>query len=80
MMICGPFFVAAKHILVLIMNYAYDYFDNGKPIPELGRDLYWNLAEDVERFGNPFRTGGPNSFFDWLNTESGVPPEFQPTE
>ena len=60
--------------------YAYDYFDNGKPIPELARDLYWNLAEDVERFGDPFRTGGPNSFFDWLNPESGVPPEFQPAE
>jgi hypothetical protein len=60
--------------------YAYDYFDNGVPIPDAVRDLYWTLGENVERFGNPFQTADPNSFFQWLKTESDIPLEFQPAE
>jgi hypothetical protein len=46
--------------------YAYDRFDNDVPIPELVRELYGSLGDDVVRFGDPFRTAGPDSFFNWL--------------
>lgn len=46
--------------------YAFDYFDNGVPIPDLARELYRMLGDDVARFGDPFRTAGSDSFFHWL--------------
>jgi hypothetical protein len=47
-------------------SYAYDYFDNGVPIPDLARELYRNLGEEVRHFGDPFETAGSASFFQWL--------------
>jgi hypothetical protein len=47
--------------------YAYDYFDNGVPIPDLARELYRDLGEEVQRFGDPFRTNGTDSYYHWLN-------------
>jgi hypothetical protein len=46
--------------------YAYDRFDNGVQIPELVRELYTSLGDEVARFGDPFRTAQPDSFFNWL--------------
>ena len=46
--------------------YAYDRFDNGVPIPDLARELYRNLGAAVDRFADPFRTAGSDSYFSWL--------------
>lgn len=46
--------------------YAYGAFDNGVPIPNLARQLYVELGDTVEPFGDPFRTAG-DSYFTWLN-------------
>src|SRR2546423_21725 len=46
--------------------YAYDQFDNGVPIPDLARELYRNLGDEILRFGDPFLTDGANTFFHWL--------------
>ena len=46
--------------------YAYDSFRNGVPVPELARDLYTELGDDVDTFGDPFATGA-GSFYAWLN-------------
>ncbi len=46
--------------------YAYDSFANGMPVPELARDLYAELGDAAERFGDPFETGA-GSFYAWLN-------------
>jgi hypothetical protein len=45
--------------------YAYRCFDNGVAIPDVARDIYAGLS-DAERFGDPFETQGPTSFFRWL--------------
>ena len=45
--------------------YAYQCFDNDVAIPEIVRDIYAGLP-DAERFGDPFETQGPTSFFRWL--------------
>ena len=48
--------------------YAWARFDNGAPIPPLARELYRGLdAAAAQRFGDPFATAGPESFFTWLN-------------
>lgn len=52
--------------------YAYGVFDNGVPIPDVAREIYRGLGDGVERFGDPFRTGG-GSYFDWLNQPSDGP-------
>jgi hypothetical protein len=46
--------------------YAYDRFENGVQIPELVRDLYTDLGEAADRFGDPFSTAA-GSFYAWLN-------------
>jgi hypothetical protein len=48
-----------------IWPYAYRCFDNGVAIPDVARDIYAGLS-DAERFGDPFETQGPTSFFRWL--------------
>lgn len=53
--------------------YAYDFFDNGVPIPDLARELYSTLGDNVERFGNPFRTAASDSYFHWLNEPTAIP-------
>lgn len=47
--------------------YAYGSFANGIPIPDVARLLYLQLADAVERFGDPFQTTGADSYFEWLN-------------
>jgi hypothetical protein len=47
--------------------YAYASWDNSVPIPDVVRDLYHDLGNKVERFGDPFATAGADSFFRWLN-------------
>jgi hypothetical protein len=60
-----------------IWPYAYDYFDNGVPISDSAREQYRNLGDEVERFGDPFRTAGPDSYFHWLEAKEGaIPPAF----
>lgn len=46
--------------------YAWERFDNGVVVPEVARRIYANLGESTARFGDPLRTGGPQSFFAWL--------------
>lgn len=47
--------------------YAYGIFDNGVKIPGIIRQFYLGLMEQGKKFGNPFITTGPDSFFEWLN-------------
>jgi hypothetical protein len=49
--------------------YAYGSFANGVAIPAVARQLYLQLGDAVERFGDPFRTSGPDSYFRWLNEQ-----------
>jgi hypothetical protein len=51
--------------------YSYRAFDNGVPIPDIARSLYLELGDDVDRFGDPFQTTRPNSYFRWLNEPAG---------
>jgi hypothetical protein len=46
--------------------YAYGTFDDDVPVPDAARDLYLTLG-DTERFGDPLRTTGPDSYVRWLN-------------
>jgi glycosyltransferase involved in cell wall biosynthesis len=55
-------FVEARH-----WPYRFATFDNGVPIPLAARHLYLRLGDRARRFGNPFDTAGPRSFFGWLN-------------
>jgi hypothetical protein len=50
--------------------YAYGHFDNGVPIPHVARQIFRDL-EDVARFGDPFETYRPDSFFNWINRSEG---------
>jgi len=46
--------------------YAYSNFDNEIGVHPVMRQLYLGLGEaEKNRFGNPFRAIGTNSFFDW---------------
>ena len=47
--------------------YAYRCFDNGVAIPRAVRQLYRDLGNSAERFGDPCRAGGTDSYFRWLN-------------
>lgn len=46
--------------------YAWQTFDNGVTIPDIARNEYRDLGAEVERFGDPFDTGRPGNFFEWL--------------
>jgi len=46
--------------------YGFDHFDNGVPIPEIARQLYREENRIAERFIDPFRTAGRNTFYSWL--------------
>lgn len=48
--------------------YTFAEFDNGIKIPDLARKIYWRLT-NPDFFGNPFKTSGTNSFFQWLTSE-----------
>jgi hypothetical protein len=47
--------------------YAYGFFDNGVPVPDVARSIYLGLGEDVERFGDPLRSASRESYFSWLS-------------
>ena len=46
--------------------YVYGTFDSGAPVPDVARNLYLTMR-DPERFGDPLRTDGPDSYLRWLN-------------
>jgi hypothetical protein len=51
--------------------YSYNFFDNGVEIPDRARRVYWELGNEVKRFGNPFETSKRNSFYEYyLSTVS----------
>jgi hypothetical protein len=50
------------------LAYAWDFFDNGERIPYAARRLYRELGGEARRFGDPFQTGGGNSFYAWLRS------------
>lgn len=56
-------------------EYGFERFDNGIRVHPILRQIYLNLSrEQRQRFGNPFATGGEESFLDWAtrpDTESG---------
>lgn len=45
--------------------YAYGCFDNGVAVPDAARQAYRQLGEGAGRFGDPFETASPDSFFHW---------------
>ena len=47
--------------------YAYGCFDNGVPIPFAARQLYRDLGDEADRFGDPFETAARGSFLKWIN-------------
>jgi hypothetical protein len=51
--------------------YVWNQFSNGIPIPPVVRAIYLELGEQVEVFGDPFRTDAPGSFFNWLVEPAG---------
>jgi hypothetical protein len=55
--------------------YAYDRFDNGVPITPAAREAYRRLGDASQRFGDPFATGAPGSFYQWFRDRFPVEPE-----
>jgi hypothetical protein len=53
--------------------YTFGSFDNGEPIADAVRVLHRELGEEADRFGDPYRTDGPDSFFHWLAGTSHTP-------
>lgn len=49
--------------------YAWQSFDNGVSIPDIARTIYRDMGASVERFGDPFRADGVDSFFEWLRDD-----------
>lgn len=49
-----------------IWPYSYGFFDNNKRIRDIDRRKYWAMGEKVEKFGNPFKTKGLRSFYEYL--------------
>jgi hypothetical protein len=43
--------------------YAFGRFDNGVPIPDVVRRLYWELGNAVAQFADPFETAPSRSFW-----------------
>lgn len=59
--------------------YAFARFDNGVAIPAAARALFLDLGEEGRRrFGDPFATAGPGSFFAWLNQPADGAPRRPP--
>jgi glycosyltransferase involved in cell wall biosynthesis len=51
--------------------YAFDKFDNGVTVPHVARSLYSQLSrEEMQRFGNPFSTSRPYSYYSWINQQA----------
>ncbi|MGH7263835.1 MAG: glycosyltransferase, partial [Candidatus Rokuibacteriota bacterium] len=50
--------------------YPFERFDNGVPIPLEVRRCYRALGSGAARFGDPFVTAAPGSFWDWAREEA----------
>jgi hypothetical protein len=48
--------------------YAFDRFDNGVQIPHTARRKFREMGREANRFGDPFITEPPGSYYRWLNT------------
>lgn len=46
--------------------YAWGCYDDGVPVKDAHRRAYWQMGEEVERFGDPLETRGRPSFRSWL--------------
>jgi hypothetical protein len=59
------------------LPYAYAAFDNGVVVPQVARAMYAELGEETDRFGDPFATSGPDSYYAWLQQDAaaGAPAE-----
>jgi hypothetical protein len=57
---------AAEHDVARAWPYAYEQFDNGVVVPDAVRRLHAELGDGARRFGDPFATAGPDSFWGWL--------------
>ncbi|HEY0512491.1 MAG TPA: glycosyltransferase, partial [Thermoanaerobaculia bacterium] len=59
-----------------VQDYPYQYgrFDNGVPVPEVSRGALRQVDPEGKRWPDPFSTGGPDSFFDWLRQPAGDSP------
>ncbi len=62
----GAEVLAAGWVEAQLRPYAFGSFDNGVPIADAARAVHRDLGEEADRFGDPFRTDGPESFFHWL--------------
>lgn len=51
--------------------YAFDYFENGRRIPDNARSIYFNLGAKAQLFGDPFITRGSHSYYKWLFRSAG---------
>ncbi|HQU09537.1 MAG TPA: hypothetical protein PLV25_06215, partial [Opitutales bacterium] len=49
-------------------SWAYRLFDNGTAASGIIRRLYHGLCQNLSRFKTPYKTSGPDSFYEWLNT------------
>ncbi len=59
--------LAAGFATVRHWPYAFATFDNGVRIPAAARRAFLQLGDRARRFGSPFETQRPQSFFAWLN-------------
>ena len=64
----------AGHATTRHLPYAYSRFDNGVEIPADARRSYLELGDAARRFGDPFATAGPGSFWSWLTSTDGAGP------
>ena len=60
--------IAEGYAITRTWPYAYAMFDNGVAVPELARRLYRAMGEDTAPPGDPLRTQGPHSYWDWLQS------------
>jgi len=60
----------ARHEATSRLPYAFGYFDNGAAITNAMRKRYIDCGATVLRFGDPFETDHPGSFYAWLGSGS----------
>lgn len=46
--------------------YAWGSYDDGSPVPDAHRRAYWQLGDDVDRFGDPLETRRLPAFRSWV--------------
>lgn len=62
----GELLQSAGHDALRGLPYAFGRFDNGLAVPRVARWALRMSDADGERWPDPFATGAPDSFFDWL--------------